>query len=92
MEQITIQDYRGSILNSVTHRKSQLLDNVDIDSPLYDALVKFQQGVNWLGFVSKDRTQLQGSLYNSDILLFITSNWSSDISIFREPVKNLDFF
>jgi hypothetical protein len=65
---------------------------LDIDSSLYEALIKFQAGLNWIGFVSKDRTQLEGSIYNADLLSFITSHWSSDVAIFKEPVRNLDFF
>lgn len=89
---MTCQEWLNSGLDRVRHRKSKLVSDLDIDQPLFEALSRMQEGLNFIGLVTKDRTQLHATIYNTDVINFITTHWTADSSIFREPVKNLDFF
>ena len=91
LNDITIQEWRQSNFNKVTFRKSKLIDSLDVEDTLYEALTKMQEGLNFLAFVSKDKTRLFGCLQMSDVLQFMTTHWiGKDLSIFRIPLRSLD--
>lgn len=91
LNDITIQEWRQSTLNKVSFRKSKLIDSLDVEDTLYEALTKMQEGLNFLAFVSKDKTRLYGCLQMSDVLQFMTTHWlGKDLSIFRIPLRSLD--
>jgi len=62
LDEITIHEWRQSTLNKVSFRKSKLIDSLEVDNTLYEALTKMQEGLNFLAFVSKDKTRLFGCL------------------------------
>lgn len=44
------------------------MDSLEVEDSLYDALTKMQEGLNFLAFVSKDKTRIFGCLRMSDVL------------------------
>jgi hypothetical protein len=63
LSQITLQEWRQSTLNLVQFKKSELVDSLDIDDNMLEAMSRMQaQGINLMVFVSKDRTRMHGCL------------------------------
>lgn len=77
LSQITLWEWRQSTLNLVQFRKSELVDCLDIDDTMLDAMSRMQsQSINLMVFISKDRTRMHGCLQMSDLLSYITKHWN----------------
>lgn len=91
MTRITLQEWRQCQLNHVKFRKSRLIDSLDIDNSLLEALAAMREGLNLMAFVSKDRTRLFGCLRMSDLLTHITTHWGvRDTNCFKIQLHNFD--
>ena len=72
-------------------RKSRLIDSLDIDNSLLEALSAMREGLNLMAFVSKDRTRLFGCLQMSDLLTHITTHWGArDTNCFKIQLQNFE--
>lgn len=79
LEKLTMDEWCKVLHRSAYHRKSDLVDSIDVEEPATEALKCFSRGRNWLAFLSKDHTQLLGCLYNTDMIQFLTTNYTGEI-------------
>lgn len=78
-------------MNEIQFHKSKLVDSIDIDHSLLEAMIKLNEGLHLMAFVSSDRTRLHGCLQMTDLLSYMTTHWSgTDVECFKIPLKNLD--
>lgn len=68
-----------------------MIDSLDIDHSLLQAMVKMQEGLSLLACVSPDKTRLHGCLQMTDLVSYMTSNWNQgEVDCFKIPLKQLD--
>lgn len=78
-------------MNIIKFKKSELVDSLDIDDNMLEAMSRMQsQSINLMVFISKDRTRMHGCLQMSDLLTYITGHWKQEVDCFKIPLKNLD--